>query len=123
MKPGRISPSMVVAILVKEKDQAEPTRFDAKLDPGDKFPVNGLRYHQANTTRYMDEVSLGTIHRVRSWGLIGNLFANFLHLAIWCVVWWLVMRFEIGNAIAIGLVFWAITMFVVQPPLFAFVCK
>ncbi|WP_020469452.1 hypothetical protein [Zavarzinella formosa] len=117
------SDGMVVAILVKEKDQPEPTRFNAKLDPGDKFPVNGLRYVQPNTNRYMDEASLGTIYRVRSWSIIGNLFANFLHLAIWCAVLCFIMRFEFGNAVAFGLVLWAITMFVVQPALFGFITK
>ena len=117
------SEAMVVAILIKEKDQAEPTRFDAQLAPDGKFPATALRYVQPKTTRYVDEVALGTVNRIRSWSLIGNLFANFLHAALWCAVFCLVMRFEFGNACAIGLAFWAVTMLAVQPALFAYVIK
>ena len=117
------SEGMVVAILIKEKDKPEPTRFNAKLDPNDKFPAGALRYEQPNTSRYMDESSLGTIYRVRPWSLMANLTANFLHLAVWCLVLCLVMRFELGNAIGLGLALWAVTMFVVQPAVFGFVVK
>lgn len=117
------SDGMVVAILVKEKDQPEPTRFNAKLEPGDKFPASGLRYVQPNANRYMDAASLGTIYRVRSWSIIGNLFANFLHLAIWVAVLCFIMRFEIGNAVAIAFAYWGLTMLVVQPALFGFITK
>ena len=117
------SDGLVVAILIKEKDQAEPTRFDAQLTPDGKFPAEALKYQQAKTTKYLDEVALGTVQRVRSWGLIGNLFANFLHAALWCAVFCLIMRFEIGNAVAIGLGFWAVTMLAVQPALFSYVTK
>ena len=117
------SEGMVVAILVKEKDKAEPTRFEAKLDAGGKFPVSGLRYLQPNSSRYMDEASLGTIYRVRSWSLLGNLGANFLHLAVWCLVLCFVMRFEFGNAVGLGLGLWGVTMLAVQPAIFGLITK
>lgn len=114
---------MVIALLVKEKDQTEPTRFEAQLEKDGKFPVTGLRYVQPKSSRYMDEASLGTIYRVRSMSLMGNLFANFVHLVLWTLVICFVLRFEIGNSIAIGLAIWAITMIAVQPALFSFLVK
>jgi hypothetical protein len=54
--------------------------------------------------------------------IIGNLFANFLHLAIWVGVLWPVMRFTLGHAIGFGLALWGITM-LLQPALFGLVVK
>jgi hypothetical protein len=114
---------MVVAVLIKENDNAEATRFDAKLEPNGKFPATGLRYTQAKENRYMDEVSLGQIYRVRSWAIVGNLLANGLHLGVWILVLMFVMRFTPGHAVGIGLVLWGVTMIVVQPVLFGQVLK
>lgn len=117
------SEGMVVAILVKEKGKTEPTRFNAKLMAGDKFPTTGLRYIEPGTNRYMDEASIGTIYRVRPWALLSNLAANFLHLAIWVLVMSLALRFEIGNAIGLGLALWGISMLALQPVLFNLITK
>jgi hypothetical protein len=114
---------MVVAVLVKEDPQAEPTRFDAKLEPNGKFPATGLRYVQGKENRYMEESSLGQIYRVRSWAIIGNLFANGLHLGLWILVLMFVLRFTPGHAVGTGLVLWGVMMIVVQPVLFGLVIK
>jgi hypothetical protein len=114
---------MVIAVLVKENDKAEPTRFDAKLEPNGKFPTVGLRYVQANENRYMEEVALGQIYRVRSGAVIGNLFANALHLGLWILVLTFVLRFTPGHAVGIGLVLWGVMMIIVQPVLFGLVVK
>jgi hypothetical protein len=68
-------------------------------------------------------VALGKVYRVRSFAYLGNFFANFLHLALWAVALWFGMRFALGHAIGIGLVFWAVAMLVVQPTLFGLVIK
>jgi hypothetical protein len=115
---------MVVALLVKEKGKDEPTRFSANLQPDGTFrPRDETRFEADGGRRYMDEVSLGKVYRVRSFAYLGNFFANFLHLALWVAVLWPVMRFALGHAVAIGLVLWAITMLAVQPALFGLVTK
>jgi hypothetical protein len=71
----------------------------------------------------MDEVALGKVYRVRSFAYLGNFFANLLHLALWVGVLWVGMRFALSHAIGFGLIFWAVTMLVVQPSLFGLVTK
>lgn len=115
---------LVVALLVKEKRKDQPTRFDANLQPDGTFrPRDQNRYEAQGGRRYMDEVALGKVYRVRSFAYLGNFFANFLHLALWAVALWFGMRFALGHAIGIGLVFWAVAMLVVQPTLFGLVIK
>ena len=114
---------MVVALLIPEKGKTEPTRFTAQLQPDGTFPPGGVRYVEEKGSRYTDEASLGQVYRVRSFAIIGNLFANFLHAVLWVVVFWLGMRFALGHAVGIGLAFWGVTMIAVQPALFGYVTK
>lgn len=114
---------MMVAILIQEKGKDKPTRFDANLSPEGMFrPKNESKYETDGGKRYMDEISLGNVYRKRSFSVIGNFFVNFLHLALWCVLFWPVMRFTLGHAVGLGLAFWAITM-LLQPVLFGIVTK
>ena len=115
---------MVVALLIKERGKEQPTRFEANLQPNGTFrPRDQNRYETEGGKRYMDEVALGKVYRVRSWVYAGNFFANLLHLALWVVVLWFGMRFALGHAVGIGLVLWALTMLAVQPALFGLVTK
>jgi hypothetical protein len=65
---------------------------------------------------------MGKVYRKRSMAIMGNLFVNLLHLAIWVAVLWPIMRFTLGHAIAIGLGLWGVTM-ILQPALFGFLVK
>jgi hypothetical protein len=115
------SDGMVVAVLIQEKGKNTPTRFDANLaDNGDFRKQEDSRYEVDQGRRYMDLNSMGKIYRKRSWAVVGNLFANFLHLAVWVAVLWPVMRFTMGHSIGLGLALWGVTM-LVQPALFSLV--
>ena len=116
---------LVVALLVKEKGNDQPTRFDANLDTAtDTFrPREETRYEADGGKRYMDLSALGKVYRKRSLAYMGNFFANFLHLALWVAVLWPVMRFALGHAVGIGLALWGVTMLVVQPALFGLVTR
>lgn len=117
------SDGMVVAVLVQEKDNKDPTRFNANLNSDGTFPPTAdHRYETDNGRRYMDHNSMGKVYRKRSMAIMGNIFANFLHLAVWVAVLWPIMRFTLGHAIAIGLGLWGITM-ILQPALFGLVVK
>jgi hypothetical protein len=112
---------MVVAVLIVEKGNKEPTRFDANLSPDGKFQENS-RYEADGGRRYMDNNQMGKVYRKRSMAIMGNLFANFLHLALWIAVLWPIMRFTLGHAIGFGLLLWGIAM-ILQPALFELVTK
>jgi hypothetical protein len=115
---------MVVALLIQEKGKDQPTRFDVNLNPDGTFPQQeDTKFEAERGRRYMDQSGLGKIYRKRSMAVIGNLFANFLHLTLWVAVLWPVMRFALGHAIAIGLVLWGVTMLIVQPGLFELVTR
>lgn len=115
---------MVVALLVKEKGKDEPTRFNVNLRPDGTFPpADQTRFEAERGKRYMDQVALGKVYRVRSWVYVGNFFANFLHLALWVAVLWVGMRFALGHAVGLGLALWLITMLAVQPALFGVVTR
>jgi hypothetical protein len=117
------SDGMVVAVLIQEKGGKEPTRFNANLNADGTFPqTSDHRYEADGGKRYMDHNSMGKVYRKRSMAIMGNLFVNLLHLAVWVVVLWPIMRFTLGHAIAIGLALWGITM-ILQPALFGLVTK
>lgn len=115
---------MVVALLIPEKGKDPPTRFNAKLQPDGSFPAGRVRFVEDKGSRYTDEgPTLGQVYRVRSFAVLGNLFANLLHAALWAVVLWFGMRFAVGHAIGLGLGLWAVTMIAVQPALFGLVTR
>jgi hypothetical protein len=111
--------SMAVAILIKEKDKPEPTRFNAKFDADGNFPRNliDLRYTD-EAGRYMSADALGRVVRKKTGVLFANLFINFFHFALWWAVLWYGMRFALWHACGLALVLWLFTMLVMQPSLF-----
>jgi len=115
------SDTMVVAILVKEKDKAEPTRFNANLDAKGNFPRDKteIRYTDASG-RYMPVDSLGRIYRKKTGVLIANLLLNGVHFLLWWAVLWFGVRYTIWQACGLAFVIWMFMMVGVQPVLFNF---
>jgi hypothetical protein len=114
------SDSMAVAILIHEKDKSEPTRFNAVLDKDGNFTSteqSQIRYTD-DSGRYMDADSLGRVYRRKTGVLIANIFLNFLHFALWCVVLWVGLRYSFWHAIGIAIMMFTFFMVAVQPVLF-----
>ncbi len=129
------SDSMAVAILIQEKDKAEPTRFDANLEPQKNakgevqkdpegkpvlgFPPEsvGLRFIDSSG-RYMTVDSLGRVYRRKTGVLYANLALNAIHFFLWWLVLWLAMRFSVWHAFSLAVALWFFTMVAVQPVLF-----
>lgn len=113
------SERMTVAILVREKDKSEPTRFKANLDEKGNFPrdLADLRYTD-DSGRTLTADALGHIYRRKTGVLFANLFLNFLHLALWAVALWLGMRFNWWHGVGLALAIWVFLMVAVQPLLF-----
>jgi hypothetical protein len=74
-----------------------------------------LRYFDGKG-RVMEETSLGKVSTFRGGWLLGNLVLNFLLLAAWFLVLWLVMRFQWPHALGQALVFWGVMLIFVLPP-------
>ena len=110
------SDAQVVAILIKEKDKAEPTRFDAKLDAKGNFPAE-IRYTDA-AGRWMGADTLGRVYRSKTGVLFANIFLNVFHFVLWWMILWVGMRFNLWHALGLAMVIWPFVMIAVQPVLF-----
>jgi hypothetical protein len=117
------SERMTVAILVREKDKNEPTRFNANLEKNEKgediFPrdLTQLRYTDGSG-RWLTADSLGHVYRRKTGVLLANLSLNLAHLMLWAAVLWFGMRFNLWHAIGLALVVWIFLMIAIQPLLF-----
>jgi hypothetical protein len=113
------SDSMCAAILLREKDKAEPTRFAANLDDKGNFPreLGQLRYTD-EAGRFMSADSLGRVYRRKTGVLFANILLNLVHFLLWWAVLWIGMRFSIWHAFGLALALWLFTMLAVQPVLF-----
>lgn len=110
------SDAQVVAILLKEKDKPEPTRFNANLDAKGNFP-NEIRYTDA-AGRWMTAETLGRVSRNKTGLLLANILLNVLHFALWWMIMWYGMRFNLWHALGLAIVIWPFVMIAVQPVLF-----
>jgi hypothetical protein len=76
----------------------------------------GLRYVDS-TGRVMREGYLGVVTITRTGWFITYLLINLFHGAFWFVAFWPIMRFTLGQSIAISVVAWITTTLFVLPPL------
>lgn len=102
---------IIEAIIVENKDK-ERFRFDADLTPDGKFKAQQgelAKYIEVDgRKRVMSEGTLGRLSE-RHWGLIfANLLLNLIHLVVWILAIWTLLRFTIGHAILISLVVWLV---------------
>jgi hypothetical protein len=110
---------MTVAILVKDKPDGEPVRYDAELAGNAyKYPAQ-LQFREANGRRYINEGTLGLLFVPRTGVVIGALALNLLHLILWFVVLWLVLEFQWPHALGLAAGLWLAMMLAVMPVLFA----
>ena len=115
---SRESNGVVQAVIIPEGDRK--TRFDLDL-PGGKFkPGEPARYKEDDGRHRVlteNDILSGQMSRLRFGLLVGNVFLNLLHLAVWFACFWLLLRFQWPHALGLAVVFWVLTMFVVFPPL------
>ncbi len=114
---------VVEAIIVEDKDAR--ITFQPKLKeipnpnggpPLKVFPKGSEQfpgYFQVGGRRKM--LYPGQVQQFR-WGLfLANLFLNFVHLGLWFVCLWLLLRFQWAHALGLAVVFWLVTTLVVMP--------
>src|SRR5262249_58968055 len=97
------------------------TRFNAEMKDG-KFAErethgmkHSLRYIEENGDRYIEETRLGKIISYRKGKLIGNIFINLIHLALWFLVIWLLLRFQWAHALGFAVIFWLVATLSLVP--------
>lgn len=102
-------PSRPLKVIVEEDGQE--VAFEADRDEKGLFrpdPTYGLFYRDTRK-RVMNESSLGTVEAPRRWGLLfGNILLNLLHLSVWFVCCWLLLRYQWHHALAVAAVLWLI---------------
>jgi hypothetical protein len=113
-------PSRPDAVIIVEGDQRyvfQPDRdAKGKFKPG---PDDMLHYHDERG-REMVEGFLGFVSTRQYGWLLGNLLLNFLHLVVWFLGLWLLLRYQWPHALGLAVVFWAVTTLFVLPMVLGF---
>lgn len=120
----RSDSGIVTAIIIEDGD--ERRRFAAQLAPDDTFPVDPRDPNRTLPVQYVEdgghgrvlsETDMGTLFTPRYGVFLVNTLLNLLFLAAWVGVLILVMGYQPGHAIMIGLIGWVIVLLLVWPPL------
>jgi hypothetical protein len=103
----------VDAVIIKENDDSGPheTRFVTKYDAG--------RYEEEGGKRYMTMDNFGRIFTPRPGRSTLMVFLNLVHFAIWFLVVWLLLRFQVWHALGLAAVFWLAMTWLVVPQILA----
>jgi hypothetical protein len=120
------------AVIVEEDGQE--VRFEADRDENGYYKVErtrppwglgwlvgpgteqALKYRDSRG-RVMTEDAIGQVSTTRTGLLLGNLFLNFFHLALWFACLWLLLRFQWSHALGLAVVFWLIMTIPILPML------
>jgi len=120
----RSDSGIVTAIIVEEN--GERKRFAAKLAPDGTFPRDprdpnrtlDVEYiEEGGQGRIMTEAAIGQLSTARVGAFIVNLLWNLLHIALWIVLFAVVMDLQWNHAVVLGLCTWVFMVFIVWNPL------
>jgi hypothetical protein len=126
---GKQMPSRPQGLKVQDKDRGDKTWFKPDRDEKGNFKVeqvSGIGGSSAQSLKYrddkgrvMEEGQLGRVTKFR-WGwLFANLLLNALHLVVWWLALWLLLRFQWSHALGQAIVLWLVATLFVLPPLFS----
>ena len=99
--------------IVVEESPGEKVRFEAERNKDGKFKIatgRSLRYVD-DRGRAMTESPLGVLDIPRRGRFLLNLLLNLLHLVVWFLVLWLLLRFQWSHALGLAVVFWLLMTF------------
>lgn len=100
------------------KEVPNPSNPDGpKLKYFPKGSDNFPGYYQVGGRRAM--LYAGQVSQFRWSMFLINLFLNFLHLGLWFVCLWLLLRFQWLHALGLAIGFWLVTTLVIMPMLLA----
>jgi hypothetical protein len=114
-REGKPLPSRPDKVIVVE--DGEKVEFLPERDDKGNFKTRaeeGLRYHDVRG-REMVEGYLGQVTTRRTGWLFLNLLLNLMHLVVWSLCLWLLLRFQWWHAFGLAVVFWLVTTLLVLP--------
>lgn len=99
-KPLKPEDKSIAAVIVKEGDPKESVevRFVARHDE--------KKYVEEGGSRYMTFANFGRLYTPRPGRSTVMLIINIVHLAVWFLVVWLLLRFQWSHALGLAVVFW-----------------
>lgn len=113
---------LTVALLIPDAGGQE-VRFDAELEGG-RYKAkaddsNAERwFREKGGSRYLDGKAPRILMVPSFTALVVALAINFAHFAIWVLVFWLGLRYQVGHSLMLTIIFGLVTMLVVVPLLF-----
>lgn len=98
---------LVDAIVVEEGTDKKEVRFNLKRPRDDKFGPGELAiYEEESGGRVMREDPIGYVSVQRGWLVVLYIVLNALHLAVWFVCLWLLLRFQWPHALGLAALLW-----------------
>jgi hypothetical protein len=109
--PGRLA--KVIAIEGDKEYVFEPLRDDKGKYEVDR--EESVRYRNKETGWEMTDAHMGQVYIFHPGWLLGNLLLNFLHLVVWFLCLWLLLRYQWSHALGLAVVCWAVMTLLVLP--------
>ena len=113
-KPWSREGSGIVQAVILEED-GRKVRFNAQLMPDGKFKDEPARYVEEGGTRTLTELDIkrGQMTETYSSRLVVYVLLNALHLGLWFVCFWLLLRYQWTHALGLAVVFFVATSLLV----------
>jgi hypothetical protein len=113
---------LTVALLIPDTGGKE-ARFDAELEKGayktKAEDSNAERwFREKDGSRYLDGKNPRLMLIPSTGALLAALALNFAHFALWILIFWLGLRYQVGHGIIMTLIFGLVTMLIIMPLLF-----
>jgi hypothetical protein len=112
---SREGSGIVRAVIIEEDGQK--VRFNAQLTEAGKFKDEPARYVEEGGTRAITEEDIvrGQMTETYYGRLVGYLVLNVLHLGLWFVCLWLLLRYQWSHALGLAIVLFVTTSLLVLP--------
>lgn len=111
------SDGIVEAIEVEDKERGVKIRFLADATPDGQFKTIPARYVEEGGRRVILENTNFIVETTR-WGVVVlYVVLNVLHLILWFVCMWLILRFLFSHALGLAFVFWLAFTVIILPML------
>jgi hypothetical protein len=121
--PFRVNTSdyITVAFLIKEEGKAEATRFDAALESELLYDskLEKKTFREKGGPRYIEEDGIGQIVAPSGGVIFLALLINLLHLVVWFVVFWFVMKFTWPHGLGLAMVLGVVITLIAMPLIFS----